>query len=1080
MAKQTINIGHPDKGDGDKLRDAFVKVNENFDELYAVTGGGTSYHLGDDIQFVDIDPDSGTVIIQSGYDTGMPVYIKGGNCADGGVGGNVVIEAGGAPLPNTGTTGNVEIAGQDVTIEAGGGITTFSTNGEGTPYVLFPADSYGEQLGVQGGGIEGITNLGLGALNGYVVITTVNANNTTGLGWMFNQAGTLNTPLLFPVSFTAVLDAAHCTTNPDLSLTGPAWEFNLEWQVAPNGEIGLMADNGPLPSLVAGYEDGQTFEFTEADHGIPGYTLTIVLSNVVHAGPAGWTANLDFSEPPAYPSTIYSDGAIKLTSNENSLILGTDGGVTIGGRLTLLDNPAPGKGIYGPSGLSLYAKNGNQLALYWNADDATNPYEGIPNHDAVVVATISDWGGYVIEIATETTDKSWTFGPDGALTLPEGEGIFNRAGIDSGLNIRSNADTGIIYLYSHGSDGDGTGAGNIYINPTNVEIYANWNNGGTGERKWTFANDGTLNLPVSGLPNTAIVQSPHDIMVNSNTNPWIFDRYGDLTVPGNSTIKAPNDSPFSLRSRINIAEPVNGDVLGGGMFIHGQQVSINYIVADNTEPGGESPGPQWDFSSNGEFQIPGIIRRSGRVAELNLGVLNSDNALLTTTDEAGETQLLLSALAGASLTSNHSVLISAGGSTLTGNIYAEAEALWELVRDEDASLIVPATRPWAGMPSYLAYTEIMLYPGSPPGVMEPPINLVVIAKTASDAYTAWQEELAATNVSISVTGNAWTFGSDGNLTFPDATAQSTAFQDVPSHLFFVHPNPGRTFTATGTYNSPFATITAAINAAVTAGHNDANSAIIILLADITENITLAPGIFLTSFGTGTHGSPIITGSVTVTSSTGNTVSNHYSISNLRIVGPVNGKALYFTGTAPQKLFVRDMWIDAHGTGTGIYMDNTGSGSTLQMDIAHLYHDGSGDIYCIDVVHGGCYVTDIETSGATQVAAVRSGAVLTIDSSELDAVGDVVCETYGTGSLTITNSIINNTQANGNGIKLNDAGGVATLGNNLISVPVGSGYVVQGVSGTFLVAASNVFTTANTARSTAITYTALPTTWSTKA
>ncbi len=35
MAKQTINIGSSvNKGDGDPLRTAFDKINDNFDELY--------------------------------------------------------------------------------------------------------------------------------------------------------------------------------------------------------------------------------------------------------------------------------------------------------------------------------------------------------------------------------------------------------------------------------------------------------------------------------------------------------------------------------------------------------------------------------------------------------------------------------------------------------------------------------------------------------------------------------------------------------------------------------------------------------------------------------------------------------------------------------------------------------------------------------------------------------------------------------------------------------------------------------------------------------------------------------------
>ena len=39
MAKQTINLGtSANKGDGDPLRTAFDKINDNFDELYTADG----------------------------------------------------------------------------------------------------------------------------------------------------------------------------------------------------------------------------------------------------------------------------------------------------------------------------------------------------------------------------------------------------------------------------------------------------------------------------------------------------------------------------------------------------------------------------------------------------------------------------------------------------------------------------------------------------------------------------------------------------------------------------------------------------------------------------------------------------------------------------------------------------------------------------------------------------------------------------------------------------------------------------------------------------------------------------------
>ena len=327
----------------------------------------------------------------------------------------------------------------------------------------------------------------------------------------------------------------------------------------------------------------------------------------------------------------------------------------------------------------------------------------------------------------------------------------------------------------------------------------------------------------------------------------------------------------------------------------------------------------------------------------------------------------------------------------------------------------------------------------------------------------------------------WQFWDDGRLTFPDNTVQTTAFHDVASNVFFVDPSrSGGTYTRTGTFTSPYNSITAAFDAAVAAGFDDSYIATVILLNNVAENITLRPGIFLTSLGTGTHGSPLIGGTVTVSSSTGTTVSNHYSISNLRIAAEGNNHCIDFIGTAPQKLFMRDIWLDISGTGNGIHVNNAGTGSTVQIDIGHLAHSGSGDVYCINVVHGNCYVTDIETTGTTQVAAVRSGCTLTFNGCELDANGDIVCETYGTGTLTITNCLITNAKANSTGILINDAGGTVTLGNNVISVPVGTGYAVQGPAGGAVLHANNVFT-ANADRSAALGpgFVSLPTVWQTK-
>ena len=49
MAKQTINIGTSvNKGDGDPLRTAFTKINQNFDELYNTLGVASLTELAQD------------------------------------------------------------------------------------------------------------------------------------------------------------------------------------------------------------------------------------------------------------------------------------------------------------------------------------------------------------------------------------------------------------------------------------------------------------------------------------------------------------------------------------------------------------------------------------------------------------------------------------------------------------------------------------------------------------------------------------------------------------------------------------------------------------------------------------------------------------------------------------------------------------------------------------------------------------------------------------------------------------------------------------------------------------------------
>ena len=134
--------------------------------------------------------------------------------------------------------------------------------------------------------------------------------------------------MLIPTGFTAVCDEAHMI-DPVTFGGSDWWEFQVQFDVNPDGSVQTMINN-IFPILTnPGYVSGYVFRFTEADHGIPDFIFDLQLNDVVLPGGAGWTANLEVSQPPVYPSTIESLGAIKITSDTKSLVFGTDGKLTL-------------------------------------------------------------------------------------------------------------------------------------------------------------------------------------------------------------------------------------------------------------------------------------------------------------------------------------------------------------------------------------------------------------------------------------------------------------------------------------------------------------------------------------------------------------------------------------------------------------------------------------------------------------------------------------------------------------------------------------------------------------------------------
>jgi len=197
---------------------------------------------------------------------------------------------------------------------------------------------------------------------------------------ILDNKGTLNIPLLLPATFNAICDDVHYDGDPDFSDTD-WWEFEVEFAVNPNGEVETLINN-IFPILTnPGYTSGDVFIFTEDDHGIPNFTFELQLNDVVFTGGVHWTANLTVTQPPIYPSTINSEGAIKLTSNSNNLIFGTLGDLTIPGTIR--------------SNNSINLEAGDSVSILTNVTGET---------------------------------QSFIFNEDGDLVLPQGGDIKNHLG----------------------------------------------------------------------------------------------------------------------------------------------------------------------------------------------------------------------------------------------------------------------------------------------------------------------------------------------------------------------------------------------------------------------------------------------------------------------------------------------------------------------------------------------------------------------------------------------------------------------------------------------------------------------------
>lgn len=193
MAQQIINVGTTaNDGTGDLLRNGFIKVNQNFTELYTnrISGSGTDNYIP---RFNGTNALENSIIFDNGTNVGIgttspTAKLTAINNASGWAGWieNQDTTGNGSGLVVTGAS---NIGGISLFVRKQDGTGTFAVLGNGN--VGIGTTSPTEQLTISSGNIEGFDNVNLSALNSTTNGTVININSkgTVGIIKMTTNGG---------------------------------------------------------------------------------------------------------------------------------------------------------------------------------------------------------------------------------------------------------------------------------------------------------------------------------------------------------------------------------------------------------------------------------------------------------------------------------------------------------------------------------------------------------------------------------------------------------------------------------------------------------------------------------------------------------------------------------------------------------------------------------------------------------------------------------------------------------------------------------------------------------------------------
>jgi hypothetical protein len=455
---------------------------------------------------------------------------------------------------------------------------------------------------------------GTGSFTGNVVAGNIslggninaNANlaiNVNSNDWIFATDSTLYTPLLLPKIFTATLVPVY-GFNPGYNPPGPtggsAWYYEVHFVVSQDGTVETQINN-PVWYSNPGYNSGDSWNFTEADHGIPGYTFTLTLNNITYPGPAGWTADVAASPPPDYPSTLKSSGAVKLSADNKNWILGT------GGNLILPQGGYIGAAGVKGDGTMLTGGTGNIASL-------TSFYADAPGIYSSCVTAYPDGNLNITTYGNGTGQLGqWIFsGTDllapGNLSLNGGEitgGVTTT--LDDTIYSLTLGTTTVLNI--NGVPFTSAARGQVTISGITSTTQANgtWYYQAVGISNLKLYTDGTYTTPVDSTtwtPYTSGDGSVHfsqvlpstNIVINSNGYISTFNNDGQLELPGDVSASGTITANYFNGDGSNLSNVNTNLITNGTSYANISSANANLTVNINSN--------EWTFGDDGSLSFP--------------------------------------------------------------------------------------------------------------------------------------------------------------------------------------------------------------------------------------------------------------------------------------------------------------------------------------------------------------------------------------------------------------------------------------------------------------------------------------------